>query len=360
LTVALIVGLVLGGGQPASAAKAPPIPLPKVLVLYDNAGPSGWYGDLDRQLLMNLLGHFAVTVTSKPVENYIAGDIEANATTFYIGAVYNNPLPEAFKSDFLSSTKTVCWMGYNLWQVSWADPSGGAYNPVFTQKYGFNYLWLDFSFWTKVRYKNQDLTRETPTTTDYPYPPEIGLVWIVNSSLALPEATCETSNPAPNVASYITHAGNLWYVADNPLTYITMTDRYLAFADVLHDVLNINHTESHRAHVRIEDVASTADPAVLTAIADYLKGQNVPFAVSVIPQYRDPLGTYGDGPVSLDLNTTTTILVTNALHDMVLKGGKIVQHGLTHQYDSMKNSFNGVTGDDYEFYRVTLTTDGNL
>ena len=67
LTVALIVGLVLGGGQPASTAKAAPIPLPKVLVLYDNAGPSGWYGDLDRQLLMNLLGHFAVTVTSKPV-----------------------------------------------------------------------------------------------------------------------------------------------------------------------------------------------------------------------------------------------------------------------------------------------------
>jgi uncharacterized protein YdaL len=358
LTLALIALLVMGGGE-AFGAKPKPAPAPapsvtpKVLILYDNAGTYGWYGDIDRQLLTNLLGHFAVTVTSKPVERYTAGDIEANDTTFYLGAVWANVLPAAFKSDMLSSTKTVCWLGYNLWQVAWT-PDQAAWDPAFTQKFGVDFLGNDYGFWSKVVYKNQVLTRETPTTPEYPYPPEIGRLepdpYATVSVTAV--ATCQTADDPPLELPYITHAGNLWYVADNPLTYITPTDRYLAFADVLHDVLNINHAESHRAHVRIEDVAPTADPVELDAIADYLYAQKVPFAVSVIPQYRDPLGHYNGGvPVSLDLNKAVT--VANALGYMVVRGGAIVQHGLTHQYAKTPNPFNAVTGDDYEFYRVT-------
>ena len=155
---------------------------------------------------------------------------------------------------------------------------------------------------------------------------------------------------------YITQAANLWYVADNPLAYITITDRFLAFADVLYDILGITYndnTQTRRAHVRIEDVSPAADPVQLKAIADYLYSQNVPFSVAVIPEYRDPLGTYTTPigtPESLNLNQATAVAA--ALQYMVARGGKIVQHGLTHQYASTRNCYTGVTADDYEFYQV--------
>ncbi len=400
--VALVFLLVLGFGQLADAGPKAPAPRaasygqapkvnltatatatatatlaaaatsPTVLVLYDSTGPEGWYGDMYRQLLTNLLSHFNVTVTSKKVESYTAGDIAANSATFYIGALYNNPLPAAFVSDFLASTQPVCWLGYNLWQAAWTtDPGTGdlIWNAAFSAKFGFQYFYNDnLDLWTKVTYKGQDLTRETPTSDTYFFPPDLGVVEILDPSLAtvVATATCyggmdpDTSPPTfvpydpPGVSPYIIKAGNLWYVADNAMTYVTITDRYLALADLLYDVLGISYTQTYRAHVRIEDVSPEADPAQLTAIADYLFSQNVPFAVGVIPQYRDPLGTYNSGvAVSLNMNQAGATAVANALKYMVTRGGAIVQHGLTHQYDKTRNPYTGVTGDDYEFYKVS-------
>jgi uncharacterized protein YdaL len=37
-----------------------------------------------------------------------------------------------------------------------------------------------------------------------------------------------------------------------------------------------------------------------------------------------------------------------------------VEHGYTHQYGSVPNPYNAVTGDDFEFYRVTENTDHTL
>jgi hypothetical protein len=42
---------------------------------------------------------------------------------------------------------------------------------------------------------------------------------------------------------------------------------------------------------------------------------------------------------------------------MVDRGGQIILHGYTHQYDATPNPYNGMTGDDYEFYR-TVWNDG--
>ncbi len=40
------------------------------------------------------------------------------------------------------------------------------------------------------------------------------------------------------------------------------------------------------------------------------------------------------------------------------KGGVLVGHGYTHQWDGASNPYNGVTGDDVEFFRVTEDDDG--
>ena len=350
VTLALIFLLVLGGIQPGANAAA----AQNVLVLYDSTGDFGWGGDLYRQHLTNLLSHFNVTVTVKRVENYTAGDIQANDTTFYIGAVYDNPLPTAFISDFLASTKTVCWMGYNLEQAAWIS---SGWNQEFFQKFGVDFLGRDTSPYSIVNYKNQQLTRQTTEATSG-LALDFGVLqpdaYWVNPTTYSVVATAQYTGFGP--IPYITHTANLWYVADNPLAYITITDRFLAFADVLYDILGITYndnTPTRRAHVRIEDVSPASDPVQLKAIADYLYSKNVPFSVAVIPEYRDPLGTYTTPigtPLSVNLNQAPGVAI--ALQYMVARGGKIVQHGLTHQYASTKNCYTGVTADDYEFYQV--------
>ncbi len=336
LTLTLACILPLGMADPARAAEP-------VLVLYDSAGDYGWLGRLYVQHLTNLLSHFEVQVESKPVEQYTAGDINQHQATIYLGVIYNNPLPPAFHSDFLTSTRTVCWLGYNLWQVAW-----GTSATSFTQKFGVKFLDLDFSPWAAVSYKQVTLTREPSV--------EIGRLAIVDSQKATVLATCSAST---DIAPYITRASNLWYVADNPMSYVSMTDRYLAFADVLHDILNINHPESHRAMLRIEDVHPLADPEKLRAIADYLYSQQVPFLVCVIPEYRDPFGVYNYG-VPLTVPLAEAPEVVGALRYMVARGGQIVLHGFTHQYDDVANPYSGVTAEDYEFYQVTLRVGGGL
>jgi uncharacterized protein YdaL len=347
VTLALIFFLVLGGIQSGANAAA----AQNVLVLYDSTGDFGWGGDLDRQLLMNLLSHFNVTATVKPVETYAAGDIEANDATFYIGAIYGNPLPAGFISDFLLSTKTVCWLGYNLDQVAWIP---GGWNQDFFTKFGVDFLGEQDSPYSIVNYKGKQLTRQTTEASS-------GLPLVFGTLQADPywpnptyTVVASAQYGAVTPIAYITHTGNLWYVADNPLRYITITDRFLAFADVLYDILGITYNDNVqtlRAHVRIEDVSPAADPAQLKAIADYLYAQNVPFSVAVIPEYHDPLGTYNNGvPVSLNLNQAPAVAI--ALQYMVARGGKIVQHGMTHQDGSTLNCYTGVTADDYEFYQV--------
>jgi uncharacterized protein YdaL len=323
----LVFALFLSPGMVASARAEG-----GVLVLYDSAGPWGWIGQLYVQHLTNLLSHFEVPVDNKPVEQYNAGEINQYQTTIYLGVLYDNPLPSAFKSDFLATTMTVCWLGNNLWQVAW-DSSGTSYNPAFTEKFGVNFLDLDYSPWSAVNYRQVTLTRETVV-------PEIGRLQIVDPQKAQVLATCSTSTEE---APYITRAGNLWYVADNPMSYVTMTDRYLAFADVLHDILNISHTESHRALLRIKDVTPVADPDQLRAIANYLSSQDVPFLVCVIPEYRDPLGTFNYGET---VSLADSPEVVNAIRYMVARGGQIVLHGLTHQYDAIANPYNGVSATD--------------
>ena len=313
-----------------------------VLVLYDNAGEYGWIGRLYVQHMLNLLSHFEVRVDNKPVEEYISGDIDRYDSTIYLGVIYDNALPAALGADLLATSKTFCWLGYNLWQVAWTYPTFG-------QKFGIEFLELDPSAYTKVQYKNVTLTRE-------PEAPEIGLVQIVDPLKVQVHATCSTADLGKE-APYITRAGNLWYVADNPLSYVTMTDRYLAFADILHDILNISHPESHRALLRIEDVSPIADPEQLRAIADYLSSEQVPFLVCVIPEYHDPLGEYNFGvPQTVTLAEAPEVVA--ALHYMESRGGRIALHGLTHQYDAVVNPYSGVSADDYEFYRVTLDETG--
>ena len=345
--IVLLVALLLT--CPAVSMAAPCCNSDKnVLVLYDSAGQYGYLGSLYVQHLTNLLSHFDINVTKKPVENYTAGDVKGYDVTFYLGVIYGNPLSDAFKSDVMTTKKPFCWIGYNLWQLDWSPPAKYT-GPTFEKHFGAQFVGLDQSGWTTVVYKGKSLQKNALY-------PEINLTKVLDSSLATTVATCQNGTAA--AVPYILHAGPLWFVADNPFAFVGTQDRYLAFADVLHDVLDSRKGEDHHAMIRIEDVSPKASPADLKAIADYLHQQNVPFEICVIPEYRDPLGVYNGG-VPLTIKMTDAPDFLKALQYCHDRGGEMVMHGFTHQYDAVPNPYSGVTAEDYEFYRVMLDSNGN-
>ena len=116
---AVLLALRALAAQPAKPPPPPaPAPAPAALILYDSSGTYGWIGAVHARNLASLLGHFPYTYTILPVENYTAGQLNNFTAAFYLGTVYDNPLPAAFRSDVMTSTKPLVWFGYNLWEVA--------------------------------------------------------------------------------------------------------------------------------------------------------------------------------------------------------------------------------------------------
>jgi uncharacterized protein YdaL len=315
------------------------------LILHDSAGGWGWLGTVHARSLANLLGHFSVPCTISPVEEYTAGQIEHYRTIFYLGVVYDNPLPAAFLQDVMRTTRTICWFRYNLWRIAWDERR--YYAPAFEARFGFRFLGLGRPGYAWVSYRGHWFTKYTGD-------PEVGLTEVVDRGVcSVPAFAYPAEDASGDPAPYIVQGGNLWYVADFPFSYVTEEDRYVAFADALHDILGIRHLESHRALMRIEDVNPTTSPEALRAIADYLFSEGVPFLVAVVPVYEDPSGQYNSGiPMQRSLSKEPEFV--EALRYMQARGGQILLHGYTHQYNSTANPYAGVTGEDFEFYRATL------
>lgn len=346
------------------AAAQAPAPL-KTLIVYD-APPSSPYQKLGLAyaiMLRNLLGHFDCTVDLVPVQNYSARKLEAYQVTFYLGSEYDNSLPTVFLNDVAATAKTVVWFKNNIWKLAW-DP---AYN--FNVRYGFSFNGLrgmnaapssgnpNPGFFDTIGYMGKSMVKYyayDPATGAINADPDIGVTQIIDSAKA--QALATAANPVTGEqVPYAVRSGNFWYFADVPFSYIGPRDRYLAFADLLHDIVGINHAESHLAMVRLEDVGALVDPGTMTRLTDYLSSKRIPFSVATIPHYRDPLGKYNDG-VAQDIPLTQAVALKNALNYALARGGKIVMHGFTHQYNSTPNLYTAVSGDDFEFWNAVNNT----
>jgi len=325
---------------------------PTALVLYDANGTYGWIGALYAYQIGNMLTHFGVTVTRKGIESYKTGDLANYSSAYYIGTTYYNSIPKSFKTDFIANDNPFCWMGYNIWSVAW-NASGSAWNSAFTNKWGFQFAYLDGTGYPTVNYKNSTLT-----CTRAQYDPQQGDTTILDPTLA---SAVATATDGTNVVPYITRSKNLWYVADNPLEYVSYNrgdDRMLAFADVLSDVTGIVTTTDMRAVLRIEDVSAICDSASLRGIADTLYAEGIPYVVCVIPDYKDPLGVFNGGvPLEIQLQNSPTFIAD--LQYMQSKGAQLIMHGVSHQYSNVPNPVNGVSAADVEFFRVTTDANGN-
>jgi uncharacterized protein YdaL len=357
-----------------------------VLILYDTAGAWGYLGGEYALMLQNLLGHFSVAVTSQPVRTYSSGQLNNYAVTFYIGSTYDEASfymdgsPErlnydAFIIDAATTTKPVVWINHNLNRMAWS------WNPAwdsrgFSGKYGIYFVGLDSSSrYNRVHYKSTELfkgvvpwanpgadltgcTVEASPPGPYACSPELNVVSITDPTLAqAPANAYSTFSGLQN--PYITHAANLWVVGDIPFEYLSEEDRYLAFADLLHDMLGINHLDQHRALVRLEDVSPNSDTNDLNNMFTVLTHHEARFSVSTIPIYRDPAGYYNGGvPEQLTLSSSD---VGQVLQSWQAQGrADISQEGSTHQWDGATNPYTRVSGDDAEFYRVIQNPNGSL
>jgi uncharacterized protein YdaL len=153
------------------------------------------------------------------------------------------------------------------------------------------------------------------------------------------------------------NGGSLTYIGENPLVYMTEGDRYLAYCDLLFDALAAATPTQHRAFLRLEDIDPTYDANTLKSIADWLKSQNVPFGFQIIPYYLDPLNANNNGS-KITLQSKPAIV--SMIKYMQSKGGVMMCHGYTHQYSNVPNPYSGASGDDCEFYRITMNSNNTL
>lgn len=334
---------------------------PRILVLYD-APPNTEFSKLGQAyaiMLRNLLGHFDSQVDMQSVQNYTAGQVNNYAATFYLGSYYDNAVPPAFMADVATTGKTVVWFKYNLWQMAW-DPT---YN--FSARFGFNLAGLRGlnavpsssnptpGFFDTISYKGLPFVKYyafNSTTGSVQADPDVGLTTISDTSKA--QALVLMSNPKTGEsAPYVVRAGNFWYVADMPFSYIGPRDRYLVLADLLHDMLGIQHAENHQAMVRLEDVGALVSVSNMKTLTNYLYSQRIPFSVATIPYYADPLGKYNNGvPMFVPMSQASNL--KTSLNYALARGGEVVMHGYTHQYNNVPNQYTAVSGDDYEFWDI--------
>jgi uncharacterized protein YdaL len=292
---------------------------PKILIVYEGSDLPLNYAKGDARQLANLFGHFNTEYKLEPVQSYKSGDLNPYDFVFYVGFTKKNDPPDKFLKDIFNTTKKVIWMntGFDRFCERY-DVAG---------KFGFSFLRLD----TVTSYNVVNSGDKTYTKDE----PNLNLTVVKNSKQVEVLATAY-STVKRKTENYILRSDNFMYIGDSPFASATMTDRYILFSDMLHDILNQHHAEIHRALLRIEDVNVFDSPAKLRAIADMLYSKNIPFLVGVIPIFIDPQAglhvTLSDKPDFVD-----------AIHYMVSKGATIVLHGATHQYL-------GVTASDFEFW----------
>ncbi len=314
--------------------------LKPALILYDSQGFSINNGYIFSLLLANLLGHFRQEYTIQSVELYKKSQINQFNPIFYLGTIYNNPLPRPFLKDVLNTSHTIVWFGYNLWQLN-------EFSSVFSKLFGFVYEYIDTSGYEEIYYKNKTFEKNS-------FEVELGKIKIIDPNLTHVYSTAKHKNDVSNQSiPYVIQGQNLWYFADIPFTFISENNRYLILADLLYDILKIDFSSKKRAIIRLEDINPTSDLTLLRAIADYLYEEHVPFGMAIIPYYVDSLGYYNQGkPQFIKMTESPEFIET--LKYMISKGGSLIMHGYTHQYNQIANPYFGISGSDFEFYRIQL------
>ena len=330
-----------GGGKPKPGTTTTG---PSALILYNSTNTYGFLGELYATQIANLVGHFG-TYTAKPASGYVAGEISKYTAVFYVGSTYDEVAPPALLTDIAANTTTqVVWMEHGIRQLA-------ASMPDFATRYGWTPGYYNHPVVNQILYKGQSFGRRAQGNGGF------GTVESYDPAVATVVATAVADDGT--TLPWAIRSKNLTYIAEIPFPYAMEQDRVVIFSDLMFDFMAPTTPERHRALVRLEDVGPDANPVKLREIADYLSSRGVPFSFGVYQVYRDPNGIYNNGvPESFTLRDAPEVV--SAIKYMISKGGTMIMHGYTHQLDGYNNPYQGVSGDDFEFYMAHVDENNSV
>jgi uncharacterized protein YdaL len=305
---------------PLHAESFLPVHQPRVLILFDGPDKEGNPGRLDARYLANLLGHFTTRREIESVEVYVPGTYKRFDAVFCIIYRPKYTIPNAVLKDANEDDGTFTWIGN---QVAQLDRLGtlrrhGIAFEKFTNQIKVN----------QVFYKGRVLAKGDQETN---------YLRILNPERAKVLAQAWGPGlPAGHKIPYIIQSGSFWVIVDSPFSYSSENDRYLALADILHDILGIQHAERHPAILRVEDLNAMSEPDELAQTIKVIHKYHIPFAFGFVPTYINP-------QERIELRMSEKPEIVSWLKTYVNEGGTPILHGFTHQY-------RGVTTDDYEFW----------
>ncbi len=292
----------------------------RVLIVYEGRDYAGNPAKGDALQLYQLLGHFDLQKTMVDADDYKVGECSKYDYLFFMGFTNDCQPPDKFLDDAYNYKGTLVWLNTGIIALNKRHS--------LEDRYGFAPVVLDSTtgYETVVA-----LDKNTKFTKGDHY---LTLISITRRSEV--EVMANAIAPHHIVSPYAIHSGNLYYFGDSPFAYMGPTDRYLFFAEKLHDILHQEHAEFHSAIIRIEDVHPLENPNNIRKISDLLYSEGVPFLIAVVPFYIDPTDnervSLSDKPDMVD-----------ALRYAEAHGATIVMHGDTHQY-------HGITASDFEFW----------
>ncbi len=296
----------------------------RVLIVYEGKDIRGNPAKGDALQLFQLLGHFELQKKLVAANDYKTGECDAFDYVFFDGFSTNCQPPDKFLDDAYNYKGTLVWLNTGIIAMN------ARHN--LAEKYGFVPTSYD---------STAGFDAVVPTDRDFRFDKGdnyLTMISITNSTKV--KVLANAFAPHHIVSPYAIHTGNLYLFGDSPFSYLGPTDRYIFFAEKLHDILNQEHPEFHSAMVRIEDVDPTEDPNSIRKITDLLYSEKVPFLIAVVPLYVDPANN-----VRISLSDKPDMV--DALRYAEAHGASIVMHGVTHQY-------HGVSDNDYEFWDGTL------
>ena len=330
-----------------------------VQIFYDQSkDPGYWMGKTYSIFLQNLLAHFPqYQQIAGPIEEYRKGDLDRCKASFYIGSYFENAIPQDFFDDYATTSKAVMWMGYSIWK-----PGLDYFDKIFGYQFAgltkLNTQIVDekrrptfFKFATykgEEFYKFGDFSRTDPTTFLAPFE---NIVLRPTAGAAKTEVISELiHNGTKERIPYILRKGNKFYVAEVPFSFMHEADRFLIVADLLFDVLGEQpiHGGEKLAFLRIEDVFPLISQPYTYDVLTVLKAHGVKANISLVPIFNDPLNLSEADARFMAMDDSPQFL--EMLEAMKRDGHDFIWHGVTHQYENIRNPWDAISTDDFEFW----------
>ncbi|WP_417493299.1 DUF2334 domain-containing protein [Maricaulis sp.] len=314
-----------------------------VLVLYPDEGEDHALGELHAVNIANLAGRHAEAALAA-ISEYQPHDRDGHDALIVVNSTYGQSLPAALLDDAMNGEGTTMWIQ--------PDPASlQAAAPGLAAQVG----WLAEAATTKVFpdvvYRGEHFTRN-PLSTD-----RVAEVRITDPERV--EVLAQMQAADGELAPWALRSGDLTWISESPMAYASEDDRYLVFADILSRTLAPDAPDVRQALMRIEDIGPNADPEQIQILLAAIEALDVPFSATVYDTFADPAGHYSNGRERrFSLNARPYL--ASALRDMARAGGTLIMHGQTHQHGDIPNPNFGVSGSDYEFFRVGLDAEGGF